>query len=78
MPEKKTLERAEEDKSASTRAGEFVCEEVEHIGEGKHGAAFKRKPQALSKQAKRAAAARRKQGSVTGAGKKRRTSGNRK
>jgi len=42
MPEKKTIERAREDeregKSASTQAGEFVREEMEHIREGKHGA----------------------------------------
>jgi uncharacterized protein DUF6496 len=42
MPEKKTLERAKEDKrqgkSPSTQAGEFVREEIEHIREGKHGA----------------------------------------
>jgi len=42
MPEKDTLERAEEDrregKSPSTQAGEFVREEIEHIREGKHGA----------------------------------------
>src|SRR2546430_10684421 len=42
MPEKETLERAEEDKregkSPSTQAGEFVREEMEHIREGKHGA----------------------------------------
>src|SRR5689334_6408209 len=42
MPEKKTLQRAERDrregKSASTQAGEFVREEMEHIREGKHGA----------------------------------------
>ena len=42
MPEKKTLERAKRDlkqgKSASTAAGEFVREEMEHIREGKHGA----------------------------------------
>lgn len=41
MPEKKTIERAERDKregkSASTQAGEFVREEIEHIREGKHG-----------------------------------------
>jgi len=44
MPEKKTLERAAEDKaegkSPSTQAGEFVREEIEHIREGKHGARF--------------------------------------
>ena len=42
MPEKETLERAQQDKregkSASTQAGEFVREEVEHVREGKHGA----------------------------------------
>src|SRR5215831_13014546 len=42
MPDKKTLERAAEDKregkSASTQAGEFVREEIHHIREGKHGA----------------------------------------
>lgn len=43
MPEKQTLERAQEDaregKSPSTQAGEFVREEMHHIREGKHGAA---------------------------------------
>ncbi|HEY7405911.1 MAG TPA: DUF6496 domain-containing protein [Candidatus Angelobacter sp.] len=43
MPERKTLERAEQDKregkSPSTQAGEFVREEIDHIREGKHGAA---------------------------------------
>src|SRR6266446_10315247 len=42
MPEKETIERAREDaaegKSASTQAGEFVREEIEHVREGKHGA----------------------------------------
>jgi hypothetical protein len=42
MPEKRTLERAKKDKkqgkAASTQAGEFVREEMEHIREGKHGA----------------------------------------
>jgi hypothetical protein len=42
MPDKETLERAEEDKregkSPSTQAGEFVREEIDHIREGKHGA----------------------------------------
>ena len=42
MPEKKTIERAEQDKregkSPGTQAGEFVREEMEHIREGKHGA----------------------------------------
>ncbi|MGZ6359939.1 MAG: DUF6496 domain-containing protein [Bdellovibrionota bacterium] len=43
MPEKETLERAREDeregKAPSTQAGEFVKEEMDHIREGKHGAA---------------------------------------
>src|SRR6478736_3221568 len=42
MPEKETLERAEQDKregkSPGTQAGEFVREEIHHIREGKHGA----------------------------------------
>jgi hypothetical protein len=42
MPDKKTLERAKKDKAegkaASTQAGEFVREEMDHIREGKHGA----------------------------------------
>ena len=42
MPEKKTTQRARSDrrqgKSASTQAGEFVREEIEHVREGKHGA----------------------------------------
>ena len=43
MPEKETVERAQQDqregKSPSTQAGEFVREEIHHIREGKHGAA---------------------------------------
>src|SRR5262245_56320054 len=42
MPDKRTLKRARKDKregkSASTQAGEFVHEEMEHVREGKHGA----------------------------------------
>jgi hypothetical protein len=42
MPEKETLRRARRDKrqgkAASTQAGEFVREEIEHVREGKHGA----------------------------------------
>ncbi|HYV06058.1 MAG TPA: DUF6496 domain-containing protein [Blastocatellia bacterium] len=42
MPDKETLERVEKDKregkSASTQAGEFVREEIEHVREHKHGA----------------------------------------
>jgi hypothetical protein len=42
MPEKETVQRAQEDKeqgkAPSTQAGEFVREEMEHIREGKHGA----------------------------------------
>lgn len=42
MPEKRTMNRARKDaregKAASTQAGEFVREEIDHIREGKHGA----------------------------------------
>ena len=42
MAERKTLQRAAEDKregkAPSTQAGEFVREEMEHVREGKHGA----------------------------------------
>src|SRR5690349_15050326 len=42
MPEKKTLKRAADakraGKSASTQAGAFVKEQIDHIREGKHGA----------------------------------------
>src|SRR5262249_24094655 len=42
MPEQETLEKAEQDKeegkAASTQAGEFVREEIEHVRQGKHGA----------------------------------------
>jgi hypothetical protein len=42
MPERKTLERARQDKregkAPTTQAGEFVREEIHHIREGKHGA----------------------------------------
>lgn len=42
MPDRETLERVKQDrregKSASTQAGEFVRETLEHIREGKHGA----------------------------------------
>ncbi len=42
MPEKKTIEKAKQDKregkAPSTQAGEFVHEEIEHVKEGKHGA----------------------------------------
>jgi hypothetical protein len=42
MPDKRTLERAAQDrrqgKSPGTQAGEFVREEMHHIREGKHGA----------------------------------------
>jgi hypothetical protein len=42
MPEKRTIERAQKDKaegkSASTQAGEFVRQEMEHIRQGTHGA----------------------------------------
>jgi hypothetical protein len=42
MPEKKTIEKAKQDKregkSPSTQAGEFVHQEIEHVKQGKHGA----------------------------------------
>lgn len=42
MPEKATIKRARRDKrqgkAASTQAGEFVREEMDHVREGKHGA----------------------------------------
>jgi hypothetical protein len=42
MPDEKTMRRAGRDKregkSASTQAGEFVREEIDHVREGKHGA----------------------------------------
>ena len=42
MPEERTKRRAARDKAqgkaASTQAGEFVREEIEHVREGKHGA----------------------------------------
>jgi hypothetical protein len=42
MPEKRTLQKARQDKrtgkAPSTQAGEFVREEIHHIREGKHGA----------------------------------------
>jgi hypothetical protein len=42
MPNRSTVEAAKKDlregKSASTAAGEFVREEIEHVREGKHGA----------------------------------------
>jgi hypothetical protein len=42
MPEKRTLERAREDKrrgkAPTTQAGQFVREEIDHVREGKHGA----------------------------------------
>ena len=42
MPEQQTIARARRDKrqgkSASTQAGEFVRQEMDHIREGKHGA----------------------------------------
>ncbi len=41
MPEKRTIERARRDrrqgKAATTQAGEFVREEMDHVKRGKHG-----------------------------------------
>jgi hypothetical protein len=51
MPEKETIERAQEDagegKSPSTQAGEFVREEMHHIRERKHGASSTNQPIAI-------------------------------
>jgi hypothetical protein len=42
MPERRTVERAQRDKAqgkaASTQAGEFIREEMDHIRQGEHGA----------------------------------------
>jgi hypothetical protein len=42
MPSKRTTKKAQQDrregKSASTQAGEYVHEEIEHVRSGKHGA----------------------------------------
>jgi hypothetical protein len=42
MPEKRTIEKAQEDKregkAPTTQAGEFIREEMHHIRKGKHGA----------------------------------------
>ncbi len=41
MPERRTLERAKrakaQGKSASTQAGEFIKEQIQHVREGRHG-----------------------------------------
>ena len=51
MPEKETLKRAEQDrkegKSASTQAGEFVREEIEHVREGTHDVANRKQAIAI-------------------------------
>ncbi len=51
MPERKTMQRAAQDKRAgkapSTQAGEFVKEEMDHIREGKHGARSSRQAIAI-------------------------------
>jgi hypothetical protein len=48
MPNRETLERAQKDaqegKSPSTQAGEFVREEIHHIREGKHARGRHNKP----------------------------------
>jgi hypothetical protein len=59
MPEEQILRRAERDKeegkSAGTRAGEFVREEMRHIREGKHGARSPQQAIALTLSAAKAA-----------------------
>ena len=51
MPEKRTLNRARKDKkagkAASTQAGEFVREEMEHVQEGKHGVSSRKQAIAI-------------------------------
>jgi FMN reductase len=51
MPEKQTIERARKDaregKAASTQAGEFVREEMEHVEEGKHGVSSRKQAIAI-------------------------------
>lgn len=51
MPEKETLERAEQDKregkAPSTQAGEFIREEFHHVREGKHGVQSKKQAIAI-------------------------------
>src|SRR5262245_51260220 len=51
MPERRTLQRAKQDKragkAASTQAGEFIREEMHHIREGKHGARSSRQAIAI-------------------------------
>ncbi len=61
MPEKRTIERARQDKregkAPSTQAGEFVREEIDHIREGKHGARSTKQAIAIGlSKARRAAA----------------------
>ncbi|MFB3816645.1 MAG: DUF6496 domain-containing protein [Candidatus Methylomirabilales bacterium] len=64
MPEKKAVQRAQaakrKGKAASTQAGEFVREEMEHYKEGKHGSRVKSRKQAVAvalSKARRAGAA---------------------
>src|ERR1700749_3067778 len=51
MPEKKTIERARKDKragkAATTQAGEFVREEMDHIRAGKYGPRFNKQAIAI-------------------------------
>jgi hypothetical protein len=51
MPEKRTIERARKDakegKAASTQAGEFVREEMEHVRKGKHSVSSKKQAIAI-------------------------------
>jgi hypothetical protein len=62
VPETKTLERARKDrrqgKAASTQAGDFVREEIEHIREGKHGARSAKQAIAIARKAARTRRAR--------------------
>ena len=67
MPEKATIKRAQADKragkSASTQAGEFVKEQMDHIREGKHGAKSAKQAIAIGlSQARRAGVAIKRKG----------------
>jgi hypothetical protein len=67
MPERKTMERVQRDrragKSPGTQAGEFVREEIEHIREGRHGAASAKQAIAIGlSKARRAGVALKKPG----------------
>jgi hypothetical protein len=90
MPEKKTLERARRDKregkAATTQAGEFVREEMEHAKRGKHAVRSRKQAIAIGlskarrsgvKVPKRGAAKRTSAAKSTGGGRKKPAAGRR-